>query len=119
MGVMHFARHASRATVFALPGVETIEHVGTARGPHGVRQSIECRTQLRKFVEVLQSKDLDQPLLAPSLGFDADGESTSNFQMMGYLINRPAQLERQRLEQAGLPQEVSLRRLYFAQFASR
>jgi hypothetical protein len=24
MGMMHFARHASRATVFALPGVQTI-----------------------------------------------------------------------------------------------
>src|ERR1700719_1397950 len=106
MGVMHFARHAGRATVYALPGVETIEHVGTARGPDSVWQSIDCRTQLRKFVEVLQSKDLDQPLLAPSFGFDADGEPTPDLQMMGYLIDRPAQLERQRLEQAGLPQEV-------------
>jgi hypothetical protein len=59
MGVMHFAWHVSRATVFALPSVETIEHVGTARGPHGVRQSIDCRTQLRKLPEILQSEDLD------------------------------------------------------------
>ena len=44
MGVMHFARRASRATVFALPGVETIEHVGTARGPHGVSSPCTSRT---------------------------------------------------------------------------
>jgi len=73
MGVMHFARRASRATVFALPCVQTIEYVGTARGPHGVRQAIDCRTQLRKLPEILQCEDLDQSLLAPSFGFDADG----------------------------------------------
>ena len=77
MGVMHFARHTGRATVLTLPGVQTSEHIGTARRPHGVRQSVYCRTQLRKFVEVLQREDLDQPFLAPSFRFDADGESSS------------------------------------------
>jgi hypothetical protein len=70
---MHFAPHASRATVFALPGVETIEHVGTARGPHGVRQSIDCRTQLRKFVEVLQCEDLDRPDPIATVDWPVDG----------------------------------------------
>jgi len=44
MGVMHFARLASRVTVLALPGVQTSEHIRTARGPHSIRQSIHCRT---------------------------------------------------------------------------
>src|SRR5713101_8718625 len=75
MGVVHFARRTGCATVFARPGMEADEHVGTARRPHGVRQSIECRTQLRKFVEVFQREDLDQPLLA-AFRFDTDCEST-------------------------------------------
>src|SRR5260370_31691024 len=107
MGVVNLAGASGCATVFASPGMEADEHVGTACRPHGVRQSIECRTQLRKFVEVFQREDLDQPLLA-AFRFDTDCESTLDLQVMGYLIDRAAQLERERLKQAGLPQEVQL-----------
>jgi len=106
VGVMHFARYGSRTRVFALPCVQMIEHVGRAEVHMVIGSSIDCRTKLRKAVEIFQREDLDEPLLAPSLRFDADGESVSDPQMRGYLIERAAQLERDRFEQAGLPQEV-------------
>jgi hypothetical protein len=67
MHMMHFAGHIGGTTVFTLPGVEAVQHVRPRCRPHDLRQVIDCRVESRELVEMLQSKDLHDSLLATYL----------------------------------------------------
>ena len=95
--MVHFAGHMGGATVFTLPGVEAIQDIGSRGGPHDVRHDIDCRMKNRELVKMLQREDLHSSLLATCY-VDTIGKSPVHLQMLGYLIDRPAQLTGERLE---------------------
>jgi hypothetical protein len=90
-GMMDLAEHIGCTTVFAFPGMESVEDIGPClcemRQGDGIRGGI----QRGQAVEVLQGEDLNNPLFP--IHREADGKSIPGPEAAGYLIHRQPKFE--------------------------